>query len=250
MVDLLRSDGSIIINKNLIFSLGTNSAIVYSELLSRFIYFLGKDQLTEDGYFYNTIDDLRLGTGLGRTAQTNAINKLKDKGLIKKDLRGLPPKRHFKIIPDGNLLAKFLEEGRKEIEKLKEKLDENADISKIGYSKRLKEYIANETNSMQQTRNNTNVNNTKHNKQALPVETVSKLTNLLNRSIKKNEIDNLIDYKVKYIDKAIKRIEKRNINIKSTNYLIPIIEDIKEEEKKMECTVDDDEIEEYINSLG
>ena len=116
------------------------------------------------------------------------------------------------------------------------KSNRNPDISKETGKR---EYPSSET---------TPENNTEASKQ-LPAETVSKLTNLLNRSIKKNEIDNLIGYKVKYIDKAIKRIKKRNINIKSANYLIPIIEDIKEEEKKMECTVDDDEIEEYINSL-
>ena len=221
MVDLLRNDGSIILNKNLIFSLGHNATIVYSELLSRFKYFLEKDKLTDDGYFYNTVDDLRLGTGLAKTAQTNAINKLIDVGLIKKDLRGLPPKRHFKIIPDGDLLRKCIEEGRQEITELEEKLTENADMAKKDYNKRLKEYVADYSNGTQQTRNNTKVNNTKNNTKVYGRKQVShsarfnyeEIRPQLNVSIESNElIQYFVDRYEFYIEREHPRLTAQQWN--------------------------------------
>ena len=200
IIELLRSDGSIIINKKLNFSLGTHTTIVYTELLSRFMYFLEKDQLTEDGYFFNTVDDLKLGTGLGKTAQTNAINDLIDKGLIKKDLRGIPPKRYFKIIPDTELIEKYLQEGAKEMEKLRGKQSTKAVNSKIAYSKRLKEYAASDSNSMSQACNNTNSsNNTKENN-----------TNKTYRTPKKNSLSMSIFLSLykKYTGEKHKAVEK------------------------------------------
>lgn len=163
IVELLRADGSIIINKKLNFSLGTHTTIIYTELLSRFMYFLERDNLTNDGYFFNTVDDLKLGTGLGKTAQTNAINQLEELGFIETDLRGIPPKRHFKIIPDSQLVDKYLRKGAKMMEELKQKQASNAETSQISYSKRFKSYATSETNRLSQACNNTNSNNTEFN---------------------------------------------------------------------------------------
>ena len=163
VVELLRADGSIIINKKLNFSLGTHTTMVYTELLSRFMYFLDRNNLTDDGYFFNTVDDLKLGTGLGKTAQTNAINQLEELGFIETDLRGIPPKRHFRIIPDTNLIDEYLRKGAEMIEELKQKQATNAETSQISYSKRFESYATSETNRLSQACNNTNSNNTEFN---------------------------------------------------------------------------------------
>ena len=163
VVELLRADGSIIINKKLNFSLGTHTTMVYTELLSRFMYFLDRNNLTDDGYFFNTVDDLKLGTGLGKTAQTNAINQLEELGFIETDLRGIPPKRHFRIIPDTNLIDEYLRKGAEMIEELKQKQATNAETSQISYSKRFESYATSETNRLSHACNNTNSNNTKVN---------------------------------------------------------------------------------------
>ena len=163
IIELLRADGSIIINKKLNFSLGTHTTMVYTELLSRFMYFLDRNNLTDDGYFFNTVDDLKLGTGLGKTAQTNAINQLEELGFIETDLRGIPPKRHFRIIPDTNLIDEYLRKGAEMIEKLKQKQATNAKTSQISYSKRFESYATSETNCLSQACNNTNSNNTEFN---------------------------------------------------------------------------------------
>jgi hypothetical protein len=137
--------------------------MVYTELLSRFMYFLDRNNLTDDGYFFNTVDDLKLGTGLGKTAQTNAINQLEELGFIETDLRGMPPKRHFEIIADTNLIDEYLRKGAEMIEELKQKQATNAETSQISYSKRFESYATSETNRLSQACNNTNSNNTEFN---------------------------------------------------------------------------------------
>jgi len=110
--DLLRADGSIVINKNLIFAIGLHESIIYAELVSRFNYFSDRENLTGDGYFYNTISDLQSGTGLGEKAQRTAIKSLESLGLIDIDRRGMPPKRHFTILDNEPLLKDLLVKGK------------------------------------------------------------------------------------------------------------------------------------------
>ena len=77
--DLLRSDGSIVINKKLIHSIGLHEAIVFSELLSRYNYFQTKGQLQKDGSFFNTYEDLQSATSLSEKQQRKASRELEKK---------------------------------------------------------------------------------------------------------------------------------------------------------------------------
>ena len=167
VVDLLRGDGSVIINKKLIFATDTNTAMFYSELMSKYLYFKQKNMLTNDGYFFCTVDDMRLSTGLARTAQDNARDKLIALGLIEYSLKGAPPKRHFKPVKNFNKLINLLEEGSKKIEKLDKKLAKKAEDSRIDYDKRFESNAESVSNGTQKTCNNTNRrilnNNTKTN---------------------------------------------------------------------------------------
>ena len=108
IIDLLRNDGSIIVNKSLAHSIGVKEAIVYSELLSKYIYFAKKDQITEQGYFFNTIPNLQKDTALTRRQQDSAIKNLLKFGLIDRKNIGVPPRRYFKIIPDFENIKKYL----------------------------------------------------------------------------------------------------------------------------------------------
>lgn len=110
--DLLRSDGSIVINKNLMRAIGVHEAIIYCELLSRNNYFEARGELSEDGYFYNTVDDLEYGTCLSEKQQRNAIKKISALGLIEVKIQGLPAKRYFKIVDDIQLLTKYIAQGK------------------------------------------------------------------------------------------------------------------------------------------
>jgi hypothetical protein len=156
IVDLLRGDGSIIVNKNLVFATNHNTAMMYSELMGKYRYFKRQNQLTNDGYFFNTVDNMRLDTGLAKTAQKNAIENLIELGLIEYELRGAPPKRYFKPIKDVNKIVNLLNKGARKITKLEKKLGVRADEAQISYSKRFETDAASDSNRTQSASNNTN----------------------------------------------------------------------------------------------
>ncbi len=124
--ELLRADGSIIVNKRLAQAIGLNEAVIFSELVSRYLYFLDRDKLTPDGYFFNTVEDLQEGTTIKEWEQRKCIKKLVELGLIKIKIMGVPAKRHFKLPENSaDILISLLEE--------KEKLQDGAkchDVSK------------------------------------------------------------------------------------------------------------------------
>ncbi len=185
IIDLLRSDGSVIANKNLAFEIGMRETIVFSELLSKYRYFKQEEMLTDDGYFFNTVDNFRLDTTYTGKQQRRAINKLEKLNLIKTDLRGLPPKRYFKPTKNTSLVLKLINEGAKKREELKEKLAEKAVISKNRYNGRINTSETEETNIPKRSVNNTKgtilSNNTKVNassvKEVRDLETALKTIN-------------------------------------------------------------------------
>ena len=128
--DLIRADGSIVVNKNLIFALGINEAIIYTELISKYNYFNTRERLTEDGYFFNTVDNLLLDTSFDKRSQKKAIDKLIGYKLIEYKVKGMPPKRYFKVVDNSKLLLDFIEIGREIREDLEKKVLQTADISK------------------------------------------------------------------------------------------------------------------------
>ncbi len=137
ITDLLRNDGFIIYNKNLARNIGVNEAILYSELLSRWNYFKQRGQLTEDGFFFNTIKDLEEGTALSEYQQRRALNSLRDKGLIEIEVRGIPAKRYFRIVEDSELITSYLVPPEPEPEKLKYSSRETQELEpeKLGTNK-------------------------------------------------------------------------------------------------------------------
>ena len=116
--DLLRSDAFITVNKLLSLAIGVNESNLFSELLSRHNYFDEREMLTE-GYFFNTIDDLYLGTGLSAYQQRLAIKNLVKLGLIDSQVRGLPPTRYFRINQDDEIIRQLLALGREIVRKVR-----------------------------------------------------------------------------------------------------------------------------------
>jgi hypothetical protein len=115
--DLLSHDGFIVCNKNLLWSIGQRSTIVYYELLSRYIYFKDRGQLTKDGYFFNTVNDLWRATALREKQQRTEIKKLIKLGLVTQDNRGTPTTRHFKISKNITIIKGLIKEGVRKAEK-------------------------------------------------------------------------------------------------------------------------------------
>ncbi|MFA5431933.1 MAG: hypothetical protein WDA59_08050 [Methanofastidiosum sp.] len=104
ILELLRADGSIVINKKLVKTIGLQAAILYSELLSKYLYFQSNNSLDKDGYFYNSVDNIKNDTTLSKFQQGKAIAKLVKLGLIEYDVRGLPATRYFKITENNNII--------------------------------------------------------------------------------------------------------------------------------------------------
>jgi len=99
ILELLRSDGSITVNKSLIRKVGLIEAVVYSELISRYCYFRDRDRLKK-GYFYNTVSDLEEATGVSKRYQLSSIAKLQRLGLLEMRVMGVPATRHFRFTQD------------------------------------------------------------------------------------------------------------------------------------------------------
>lgn len=97
ILDLLRSDGSIVINKSLANKIGLEETIIYAELISQFKFWEGRGQLVNNDWFFCTIEKLEKHTTIKRTRQSRVINQLVKLGLIETKQMGLPAKRHFRI---------------------------------------------------------------------------------------------------------------------------------------------------------
>lgn len=100
ILDLLRADGSIVVNKKLAHEIGLNETIILSELISLYTYFGDRGELDDSGYFYATMEKIEENTTFKRTIQDKAINNLCGLGLVSKVTKGLPAKRYFTIHED------------------------------------------------------------------------------------------------------------------------------------------------------
>lgn len=84
-------------------------AIILSELANRQQFYEQRGELTEDGFFYVTVETLEDAVQLSKHRQTKAINKLKAKGLLVVEIKGMPAKRHFRFPYDfASKLDNFL----------------------------------------------------------------------------------------------------------------------------------------------
>lgn len=97
LLELLRADGSIVINKRLVKQIGLVEAAVYSELVSMFIFWKNKNELVDGKWFYCTAERLKENTSLGVKPQRSAIARLTELGLIETKKMGLPAKKYFTI---------------------------------------------------------------------------------------------------------------------------------------------------------
>ncbi len=96
ILDLITSDGYIRVNKRMLKCMGVDEALVLCELLSRYKYFLDHGLLTEDGYFYNTADNLSEVLPYSKSTQYRIIYRLVELGVLDYKIAGNPPKRYFR----------------------------------------------------------------------------------------------------------------------------------------------------------
>jgi len=142
IIDLLRSDGSVTINKRLLRHLGIFSALAYAEILSKFAYHEERKELTDDGYFYYTVEDMENNTTLSIHQQRQALNKLKDLGLIDVTRRDVPAKRYIKVILDEKTIINCLQTPQTPIKST------SSQIVKNSRSRSLEFHAVNNTNTV------------------------------------------------------------------------------------------------------
>jgi len=107
--ELLRSDESIVISKNLAKNLGLNCAITYCTLASKYYYSKDESKILKKGYCLHSITELAKVNCLSVIEQRHAIDRLAEIDLIKcKKLDDNKDQLYFKIVNDESYIAHYL----------------------------------------------------------------------------------------------------------------------------------------------
>ena len=103
VLQLLASSNFLTVNMAIAKQVGNDAAILLAELASSQVYFERAGQLTEDGMFFETVEQVEEATNLSKYQQAKAIKKLEEVGVLRSKVRGVPAKRYFCI--DGEKAA-------------------------------------------------------------------------------------------------------------------------------------------------
>lgn len=74
-----------------------NTAVLLSDLISKQNYFLDRGETIQDGYFYNTSENIENDCNISYHKQKVCMKQLTDAGFLETLRTGLPAKLHFKI---------------------------------------------------------------------------------------------------------------------------------------------------------
>lgn len=95
-----------IVNKELSKKLSIYPALLLSDLIDKQEYFSARGELDDEGYFFNTSEDIEESTTMTYHLQKKCLKTLQDNGLVETKLKGLPAKVHFKV--NETQILKFL----------------------------------------------------------------------------------------------------------------------------------------------
>ena len=123
LYQLLNQANTLVVNRLLAHALGTNEAIIYACLISKYYYYADRNMLN-DGWFYSTAPDLQESSTLSEKQQKRAVDNLVKAGLLKCELRGMPAKRSFFIIENAELIGYYIAKGEEIATKIKPKAAE------------------------------------------------------------------------------------------------------------------------------
>lgn len=96
ILDLLRSDGSIVVNKALAKEIGLVEAVVYSEVVSLYQYWKRGGNLN-GGFFFTTYQYIGEQTGLSESTVKRKVSDLEKLGLLETKLMGHPAKKFYRV---------------------------------------------------------------------------------------------------------------------------------------------------------
>ena len=95
--EIMASNGYIVLNKRAVRVFGLETAAILGELTAKSKYFKERGELTDDGYFYSTIEALEENTAVKVKKQRQILSELKEQGIVDVMLRGMPAKRFIKV---------------------------------------------------------------------------------------------------------------------------------------------------------
>lgn len=114
LIKLLAHNNYILVNKELMKTIGLEETIMLGELCNEYTYWKNKDQIDKDGYFYSTIDNIEEATTFKAKKQKSILDELKKLNIIDVKLKGMPAKRFIKIL-ENNLNNFIKSDSMKEI---------------------------------------------------------------------------------------------------------------------------------------
>jgi len=243
-LDLIKSTGYITVSKELAHEIGLNETVILSELISQYEYFKKNNKLRDQKWFFCTIEKLEEQTTLNRHYQDKAIATLKKLGLIEVDRKGLPARRHFKII-EREILNLFFNENADN--------PRNDQIEKVSQT-RVRESTKQDCKSVTNINNNNNNNKTeeedararekKSQNKEIPPEIKTRFEQIFsNRKLSIEFYKKMTSY---YPDKKIllRVLELAEEMAKSPAYILRVLKDWKKQELK-----DLEEINNYLEEL-
>lgn len=203
VLDLLRSDGSIVVNKRLAKAIGLTEAIIYSELASLYKYWENRGDLTDGEWFFCTFANLEENTTIKERTARKHVNQLEKLGLIESKLKGLPSKKYYRItdgifevlglVPD-KVGKNYRTDNNSDLEV---KNSDNQRPNQVGKNYRTKPAKNAELYRQKMPSNNTRTNNTNFNKKER--ENIIK-TAEIEQELKDHLIKRSNDFETKGID--------------------------------------------------
>ena len=227
-MQLLNPDNTMSFNRLLAHAIGANETIIYFCLISKMTYYDNKGLLDEQGFFFATAPDIQESTTFTQRQQAPAIKKLVELGLIEAKLKGVPAKKHYRIIYDPELILNLLAQGKNIAASIKK---QNLSDVKTSFDKMSKQDLTKCQNKIEQNvetsfdkmsnkskYNNLNINN----------------LNINNQSINQYSLDDM-----QTNEDTIDRIEKCRQLIKTNiDYDMLIIPDYKIDVKQLNGIVE------------
>ena len=158
-------------NKTLAKKLGLHESIFLGEIISEYDYWSKRGELTDDGYFYSTLENVTEATTLSDFQQRSIVKHLIQLRIIDMKIAGMPAKRYFKINKE-NLYNVLVED------------EESKDQTKLTASS--KESKEQDLNLVDTNNNNIKLTiNNNNNIASVPFTNVEKKSNLLDEDSNK-----------------------------------------------------------------
>lgn len=182
-------------NKTLAKKIGLHESIFLGEIISEYDYWNRMHSLTDDGYFYSTVENVMESTTLSDYQQRSIIKHLVELKILDVKVAGMPAKRYFRI-NEEQFYAILLEEDKDsdnnpELTSSKETCDK--DLTELTTSS--KESKEQDLNSVKTNNNNIPLTNKNNN-------IVLTATPFINNS---GKVSNLLENETKQLDTKPKK---------------------------------------------